>query len=39
VEAGLGINDRMRVRADGEGRLIFERIQETLSPTAPRPPG
>jgi hypothetical protein len=27
VEAGLGINDRMRVRADGEGRLIFQRIE------------
>jgi len=29
VEAGLGINDRMRVRADGEGRLVFERIEES----------
>ena len=29
VEAGLGINDRMRVRADGEGRLVFERIDES----------
>ena len=32
VEAGLGINDRMRVRADGEGRLVFERIEETHPP-------
>ena len=29
IEAGLGINDRMRVRADGEGRLVFERIEES----------
>jgi hypothetical protein len=29
----------MRVRADGEGRLIFERIQEIPASKAPRPPG
>ena len=33
VEAGLGINDRMRVRADGEGRLVFERIEESYPPS------
>ncbi len=26
-EAGLGIGDRMRVRADGPGRVVFERIE------------
>jgi len=35
VEAGLGINDRMRVRADGEGRLLFERIEESQPPSTP----
>jgi len=29
VEAGLRIGDRMRVRADGEGHLLFERIEES----------
>jgi PD-(D/E)XK endonuclease len=28
VEAGLKIDDRMRVRASGAGRLVFERIEE-----------
>jgi len=27
VEAGLNIGDRMRVRADGPGRVVFERIE------------
>ena len=29
-EAGLGAGDRMRVRADGPGRVIFERIDARL---------
>jgi hypothetical protein len=32
VDAGLRIDDRMRVRADGEGRLVFERIEESAGP-------
>jgi hypothetical protein len=27
LEAGLRVGDRMRVRADGQGRIVFERIQ------------
>jgi bifunctional DNA-binding transcriptional regulator/antitoxin component of YhaV-PrlF toxin-antitoxin module len=27
TEAGLKIGDRMRVRADGPGRLVFERVE------------
>jgi len=27
IEAGLRIGDRMRVRADGAGRVVFERIE------------
>jgi bifunctional DNA-binding transcriptional regulator/antitoxin component of YhaV-PrlF toxin-antitoxin module len=26
IEAGLRIGERMRVRAEGEGRVVFERI-------------
>jgi hypothetical protein len=29
VDAGLRVGDRMRIRADGEGRIVFERIQAT----------
>jgi hypothetical protein len=28
AEAGIGPGDRLRVRADGPGRLIFERVEE-----------
>ena len=35
VEAGLEVNDRMRVRAEGPGRLVFERIEEPET-TSPR---
>jgi hypothetical protein len=28
AEAGLEVGDRMRVRADGPGRLIFERVED-----------
>ncbi len=34
LEAGLRVNDRMRVRAQGQGRLIFERIEESRQPGA-----
>ncbi len=30
LEAGLAVNDRLRVRADGVGRVIFERIDGPL---------
>jgi hypothetical protein len=33
AEAGLRVGDRMRVRADGPGRIVFERIE----PSAPLP--
>jgi hypothetical protein len=32
VEAGLGVGDRMRVRADGPGRLVIERVEELRPP-------
>jgi len=28
IEAELKVGDRMRVRADGLGRLIFERVED-----------
>lgn len=28
-EAGLRVGDRMRVRADGDGRVVFQRIEPT----------
>jgi len=42
TEAGLAIGDRLRFRADGEGRVVIERIGEgtaldVLSPTRPPP--
>jgi len=33
-EAGLVAGDRMRVRADGDGRVVFERILEPADATA-----
>jgi hypothetical protein len=46
LEAGLRVGDRMRVRADGQGRIVFERIQgldlasadAANDATAPDPP-
>jgi hypothetical protein len=29
LAAGLRVGERMRVRADGEGRIVFERIRVT----------
>jgi hypothetical protein len=28
ADAGLKVGDRMRVRADGPGRLVFERVSQ-----------
>jgi hypothetical protein len=35
VEAGMGPGDRIRVRADGPGRLVFERVEEPAATPAP----
>jgi PD-(D/E)XK endonuclease len=31
VDAGLRVGDRMRVKADGDGRVVFERIEPPLA--------
>jgi bifunctional DNA-binding transcriptional regulator/antitoxin component of YhaV-PrlF toxin-antitoxin module len=36
-EAGVAAGDRMRVRADGPGRVVFERIEERPEPTRQEP--
>ncbi|MGE0067289.1 MAG: hypothetical protein AB7T48_08035 [Solirubrobacterales bacterium] len=37
-EAGLVAGDRMRVRADGEGRVVLERIDGSADSAATEPP-
>lgn len=37
-EADLRAGDRLRVRADGPGRVVFERIDEAADPGTPEPP-
>jgi hypothetical protein len=34
IEAGLKVGDRMRVRAEGEGRVVFQRIEPASVPRA-----
>jgi PD-(D/E)XK nuclease superfamily protein len=38
LDAGLRIGDRIRVRADGEGRLVFERIERPSPQLEEHPP-
>jgi hypothetical protein len=38
VDAHLHVGDRMRVRADGDGRVVFERIDEERTAPLPFPP-
>jgi hypothetical protein len=37
-EAGLATGDRIRVAADGDGRIVFERIDEPVDPGVPEAP-
>ena len=39
AEAGLRVGDRMRVRADGPGRIVFERAEATDAFSPARRPG
>jgi bifunctional DNA-binding transcriptional regulator/antitoxin component of YhaV-PrlF toxin-antitoxin module len=38
AEAGLKVGDRMRVQADGPGRMVFERIESSEPFSSPAPP-